>query len=66
MMVIIVWDFLIFYDFVFLSQVKWSVVINNNNGVHEFSHEFPNDGRLKGLMEFGNIRKTLKLHRIIT
>ena len=33
----------------FSSQLKRSVVISNNDGMHELSHEFPNDLRLETL-----------------
>ena len=44
-MVIIFWDFLIFYQIFLLPQVKWSVVIINNNVLHELLHELPRDFR---------------------
>ena len=33
----------------FSSQLKRSVVISNNDGMHELPHEFPNDLRLETL-----------------
>ena len=38
-MVIIFWDFLIFYEILFSSQVKLSVIISNKNGIYDLPHE---------------------------
>ena len=46
-MVIIFWDFLMFYPFFLSPQVRWSAIIINNDGTHKFSHELLNDFRLR-------------------
>ena len=38
-MVIIFSDYLIFYKIFLSLQVKWNVVISNNNGMYKFPHE---------------------------
>ena len=58
-MFIILWDFLM-VDHIFISlQVKRSVIISNKHAIHNL----PNDLRLR-ILE--NIRKILKLDRVIT
>ena len=43
MMVIVFWDFLIFYQMLLSPQVKWSVIISNKHGIYKMPHELPND-----------------------
>ena len=43
---IIFWNWYISYQ-MFLSQVKWNLIIANKNGKYELTDELPNDGILK-------------------
>ena len=61
-LVMIFWDFFMFYQISFSPQVKRSVIISNKGGIYELPHELPNNLRLRKL---GNIRKLPKFHRII-
>ena len=60
--------FIIFSDFLMVEQIfvslqeKRSVIICNKQGIYELHHELLNDLRLRKL---GNIRKILKIYRII-
>ena len=42
-MEIILWDFLMPYQFFLSPQVKRSAIISNKQGVYELSHELPNE-----------------------
>ena len=44
--------FLIFYQFFPSPEVKWSVVIGNNNCIHELPQKFSNDSRLRLLLNW--------------
>ena len=44
---IIFWNFLIFYQICFSPQVNRSVIITWKWGIYEFSHELPNELRLR-------------------
>ena len=57
---IIFWDFLMFYQMIFSPQVKQYTIITYKHGIYKLPHELPNEIR-----KLGNIRKVLKLHRII-
>ena len=46
--VIMFWDFLMFYQIFFSPQVKRSVIITNNYGICELPHKFLNDLRQLG------------------
>ena len=46
-LVIIFWDFLMFYQIFFSPQVKRSVIINNKHDIYELPHELRNDLRLR-------------------
>ena len=46
-LVIIFWDFLMFYQIFFSPQMKGIVIIINKHGINEFPHELPNDLRLR-------------------
>ena len=46
--VIMFWDFLMFYQIFFSPQVKRSVIITNNYGIWELHHKFLNDLRQLG------------------
>ena len=61
-LVIIFWDFLMFYQILLSPQVKRIVIISNKHGKYELPHELLNDLRLTKL---GNIKKISNLHRII-
>ena len=61
-MVIIFWDFLIFYQIFLSPQMKRSVIISNKHGIYELLYELPNDLRLTILGNYGSISK---IHRII-
>ena len=66
---------LILYQIFFSPQVKRSVIISNKRDIYELPHELPNHlcprkkkkqkQKLKDLRKLGNIRKILKLHRVI-
>ena len=45
-------EFLILYQFFFSPQVKRSVIISNEDGISELSHELLNDLRLKATRIF--------------
>ena len=57
---IIFWDFLMFYQMIFSPQVKQYTIITYKHGIYKLPYELPNEIR-----KLGNIRKVLKLHRII-
>ena len=61
-LVIIFWDFLMFYQIFLSPQVKRIVIISNKHGIYELPHELPNDLSLK---KSGNIKKIPNFHRII-
>ena len=42
-MVLIFWDFLMYYEISLSPQVKLSVIISNKRGIYELPHELPND-----------------------
>ena len=42
---IIFWDFLMFYQIFFSSQVKRSAMISNKHGIYELSHELSHESR---------------------
>ena len=44
---IIFLDFLMFYQIILSQQVKRWAIITYKHGMHELSHELPNDLRLK-------------------
>ena len=44
-LVIIFWEFLMFYQIFLSPQVKRIVIISNKHGIHELPHEFQNDLR---------------------
>ena len=46
-LVIIFWDFLMFYQIFFSPQVKRIVIISNKNVLYELPHELPNYLRLR-------------------
>ena len=46
-MVKIFWDFLMFDQIFFSSQVKRSMVISNKYGIYKLPHELPKDLTLK-------------------
>ena len=46
-LVIIFWDFLMFYQIFLSPQVKRIVIISNKHGIYELPDELPNDLRLK-------------------
>ena len=54
-----------FHQIFFSPQVKQSLIISNKHGIYELSRELPNDLRLKDLRKLENIRKILKLYKII-
>ena len=43
------WDFLMFYQTFLSPQVKRCAIITYKHGIYEFSHELPNDWRLRTL-----------------
>ena len=45
-LVIIFWDFLMFYQMFLSPQMKRIVIISNKHGINELSHELANDLRL--------------------
>ena len=45
--VIISWEFLMFYQIFLLPQVKRSLIISNKTGIYELPHELPNDLTLR-------------------
>ena len=45
------WDFLMFYNVFFSSQMKRSLIISNKHGIFGLPHDLPNDLRLR---IFGN------------
>ena len=57
--VIIIWQFLMFYQILLSPQVKQSKITSNKYGIWELPHELPNDLRLRKYLE------NLKFHRII-
>ena len=46
-------EFLILYQFFFSPQVKRSVIISNEDGISELSHELLNDLRLRATQPLG-------------
>ena len=44
-MVIIFWDFLVFYQMFLSPQMKPNPIISNRQGIYELSQELPNDLR---------------------
>ena len=42
-MVVIFWDFLIFYQILFSPKAKWSVIISKKYGVYELPHKLANN-----------------------
>ena len=46
-MAIIFLDFLIFYQFFLLLEMKGNAVIRNRHGIYELPQELPNNVRLK-------------------
>ena len=60
--VIIFWDFLMFYQIFFSPQVKRSVIITNNYGICELPHKFLNYlSRWGGLCAHTRKKKRLKI-----
>ena len=59
-MVIIFWEFLMFYRILLSPQVKRSVIISNKHGIYELPHELPNN---LWLGKLGKIRIISKLHK---
>ena len=57
--VIIIWQFLMFYQILLSLQVKQSKITSNKYGIWDLPHELPNDFRLRKYLE------NLKFHRII-
>ena len=55
-------EFLILYQFFFSPQVKRSVIISNEDGISELSHELLNDLRLRAL---GNLHRSGKPQNIM-
>ena len=51
-----------FYQILFLPQVKRWAIITYKHGIYEWPHKLSNDLRLTKL---GNIKKVSKFHRII-
>ena len=51
-----------FYQILFLPQVKRWEIITYKHGIYEWPHELPNDLILRKL---GSIKKVPKIHRII-
>ena len=60
---IIFWDFLMFYQIFLSPKEKRSAIISNKHGTCELPHELPNDSRFRKLRK---VRKISKFHRIIT
>ena len=46
-LVIIFWDFLMFYQIFLSPQEKRIVIISNKRGIYELPHELPNGLRLR-------------------
>ena len=42
-------DFLMFYQFFLLTQVKWCVIITDKHAIYEFPDKLVNDLRLRTL-----------------
>ena len=45
-MIIIFWDFLMFYQIFLQPQVKQSMIIGNKHGIYMLPHDLPNDLKL--------------------
>ena len=61
-LVIIFWEFLMFYQISISPQVRRIVINSNKHGIYELRHELPNNLRLRKL---GNIKKISNQHTII-
>ena len=59
-LVIIFWDFSMFYQMFLSTQVKQNVIISIKHGIYDLPQELPNDSRLRII---GNIREISNLHR---
>ena len=59
-LVILFWDFSMFYQMFLSTQVKRNVIISNKHGIYDLPQELPNDLRLRII---GNIREISNLHR---
>ena len=58
-LVIIFWDFLMFYQIFLSPQVKQIVIISNKHDMYKLNHKLPKDLRLKNYQALSSINNTL-------
>ena len=60
-----IWDFSKFFQIFLLPQVKWCVVVGNNNGLHQLHQELPKELRISILGNQETSGKISRFHGVI-